>query len=323
MSHAKKVTWGVIFGLGGVFLLCLAQPSIQDPETSAEEFPVLSGLYLGQKPPGINPEIFALGIVCKGQYVLNAAFSPDGKEFFYSKMDENRSYTIMHMQEVNDRWTEPQIAPFSGRYSDADPFISPDGKTLFFPSNRPLIAGGDPAGSINIWAVNKETTGWGEPFMLESPINSDRTVEIYPSVSRNGTLYFSSDRKGGRGSADIYRSKRVNGHYLNPENLGKSINSEYREFDAYIAPDESFLIFSSSDRPDGLGRSDLYISVQKDNGKWTKAKNLGEKFNTSASEFTPMLSPDGFYFFFTSTRMGNADIFWMDARVLNAYKARK
>jgi Tol biopolymer transport system component len=113
-------------------------------------------------------------------------------------------------------------------------------------------------------------------------------------------LYFSSDRSGGKGGYDIYRSRLVQGRYAEPENLGPSINSQYGEVDNYISPDESWLIFVST-RPDGLGNSDLYISYNE-GGSWTPAKNLGAPINSSAREFCPMVSPDGRYLFFISTR---------------------
>lgn len=97
----------------------------------------------------------------------------------------------------------------------------------------------------------------------------------------------------------------MNGKYSKPENLGDEINTKYFEGDPYIAPDESFLIFTSYNRPDGLGDGDLYISFNQ-NGHWTAPKNLGAPINSSALDFCPNRSPDGKYFFFTSER-GFAD----------------
>jgi hypothetical protein len=87
--------------------------------------------------------------------------------------------------------------------------------------------------------------------------------------------------------------------------LGDAVNSQSAEIDACIAPDESFIVFASYNRPDDLGRGDLYISFNQ-NGVWTPAKNLGDKINSNAREYCPILSPDGKYFFFTSFR-GFAD----------------
>jgi hypothetical protein len=100
---------------------------------------------------------------------------------------------------------------------------------------------------------------------------------------------------------DLYRSRLVNGRYQEPENLGDAINTQFDEFEPYIAPDESFLIFMAGGRPDGLGGFDLFISYNR-NGKWTKARNLGAPINSVADELSPKITPDGKYFFWASTR---------------------
>jgi hypothetical protein len=113
-------------------------------------------------------------------------------------------------------------------------------------------------------------------------------------------LYFGSDRKGGHGQTDIYRSRLVDGKYAPPENLGSPISTAADEYEPFIAPDQDFLIFMAA-RPDGKGRSDLYLSYYRD-GKWTVPVNLGDKFNSSAAEYSPKISPDGRYFFWSSAR---------------------
>ena len=113
-------------------------------------------------------------------------------------------------------------------------------------------------------------------------------------------MYFGSDRAGGKGRTDIYRSRLVNGKYAEPENLGDAVNTQYEEFEPYISPDQKYLIFMTQ-RPDGLGGSDLYISYKRDSA-WTKAANMGDKINSTGSEYSPIVTPDGRYFFWTSTR---------------------
>ena len=302
-----------------------AAAGVLSPTGQQGDFPQhLTGPYLGQLPPGETPGIFALGIVCTGKYVLNAAFSPDHKEFFYATLDADRNYTILQMREVEGRWTRPRIAPFSGTHSEADPFIAPDGRRLFFPSNRPLSSGGEPVEDYNIWVVERTGEGWGGARPLEPPVNLPGSMEIYPTLTRDGTLYFSSDREGGRGGSDIYRSRwEQGGGFGEPENLGRTINTQDREFDAFIAADESFLIFSAYGRSDGLGQSDLYISFRQGDRRWSKPVNLGDPINSRQSEFTPIVTPDGKYFFFTSTRLGQGDIYWVEAAVLEKYRRIK
>jgi Tol biopolymer transport system component len=154
--------------------------------------------------------------------------------------------------------------------------------------------------------VEKTDKRWSEPINIGPPINS-KVDEYYVSLTKDGTIYFASNRPGGLGSFDIYRSQLVDGHYTKTENLGAAINTKYLEHDPFIAPDESYLLFTSVDRPRGFGTGDLYISSRRKDGTWSEAKNLGKTFNTSGYDFCPIVSPDGKYFFFT--RRG--DIYWV------------
>jgi WD40-like Beta Propeller Repeat len=98
-----------------------------------------------------------------------------------------------------------------------------------------------------------------------------------------------------------YRARLVDGKYATAENLGEPISTAADEYEPLIAPDESFLIFMVTGRPDSLGESDLYVSYRRD-GQWTKPENLGNKINSLRIEYSPMISPDGKRFFWTSTR---------------------
>ena len=299
-----------------IFIFLLALIFIQCTEQS--DFPVLKGPYLGQQPPGITPEIFAPGIVSTEKNEVNSVFSADGTEFYFSIFRPGKGYVIMVMREEDDGWTKPQVASFSGNYSEVDMFITHDGKQFYFISKRPLRENGPRSSGYQIWVMEREKQGWGEPRSLGPSINSGAR-QLYPTLTRNGTIYFGTNREG-FGGADIFRSQYLNGNYTEPENLGDSVNTEYDETDVFVAPDESYIIFTSVNRPDGFGSGDHYISFQRADGSWTKAKNMGKKLNTPSSEFCPMLSPDGKYFFFTSGRKGSDDIYWVDASVIEAFK---
>jgi Tol biopolymer transport system component len=250
-----------------------------------------------------EPAIFGEGIISTGQFDSHPAFTPDGKTLYFVRSTPNFNlWTILLSHFVNGKWTTPEVAPFSGQYSDADPFISADGSRFYFISNRPLTGSSTP--NLDIWMMEKTAGGWGEPKNVGAPINSPGS-EWYPTIAANGTMYFGSDREGGKGRTDIYRSRFVNGKYTEAENLGDAINTQFNEFEPLIAPDESFLIFMAGGRPDGRGGFDLYVSYNR-NGAWTKPANLGDKVNSSGNEYSPTISRDGKYFFWTSTR-GFAD----------------
>jgi len=275
------------------------------------DFPVLKGPYLGQKPPGMIPEIFAPGFVSTGRIEFGNAFSPDGGEFYFTRiLGEKNLAAIMSTKRISNRWILPQIVPFSGEYSDVDPVLSPDGKKLFFSSNRPLRRTGAQKEDYDIWVVNRTEFGWSEPVNPGFPLNSEKD-EFAPSATRDGSVYFASNREGGWGQMDFYCSGWVEGKYGKPENLGVAINTKYREGDGFISPDESFFLFSAF-VPGNLGSGDLYIALKGKHGKWIQARNLGSGINSAGNEFTPAVTADGKYLFFTSDRTSNDDIYWVD-----------
>jgi Tol biopolymer transport system component len=263
-----------------------------------------------------EPRLFAEGVISTEDDELGGTFSPDGSEFYFVKVIQYTSFPRLGLICVSryrhGQWTEPEVVSFSGRDLDFPPKVSPDGQTMYFSSSRP--APGKTARVLRIWAVDRIGDGWGEPRVLPAPINApDNSWNWAPSVTRNGTLYFTSNREGGK--SHIYRSRYINGSYAEPEKLGPEINSEFNESDPYISPDEKILIFSSSgndlgdqDRAETLkgggvlyARADLYVSTNR-NGKWSAAHHLGHSINSVADEGSPSLTPDGKYLFFASER---------------------
>lgn len=126
--------------------------------------------------------------------------------------------------------------------------------------------------------------------------------------SNEHRLFFAAERDSGKGKWDIYQADYRDGRYVNSRLLGDEINSEFYEWSPYVAPDESFLIFGSMDRPDGFGGADLYVSLRSADDKWTRAKNLGDAINSKGNEIYPILSPDGKYLFFVR----DGDVYWVD-----------
>jgi WD40-like Beta Propeller Repeat len=246
-----------------------------------------------------EPTIFGKGIISTGDSESHPAFTPDGKTLYFLKNSPAFNFwTICVSHFDNGKWSAPKVASFSGQYSDADPFITADGSKFFFISNRPVDGDGK-AKDLDIWMMTKEGANWTKPVNLGVPLNS-KGNEWYPTVAADGTLYFGSDREGGYGQTDLYRSKLIDGEYAKPENLAPPISTAADEYEPFIASDQSFLIFMA-ERPDGKGRGDLYLSHNRD-GKWTAPVSLGDKINSPAAEYSPKISPDGRYFFWSSAR---------------------
>jgi hypothetical protein len=210
--------------------------------------------------------VFEEGVISTGDYESHPAFSVTGDTLYFLKMAPDIStWTICTSIRTNNTWSSPVVAPFSGRFRDGDPFITQDGKEFYFVSNR-SFSGDSTKRDLDIWRMRKTAQGWSQPMRLPEPINS-AADEYYPTLTDQGVLYFSSERGGG--DANIYRSVPLNGSYFSVHKMGNQINSEFNEYEPFIAHDESYMIFMST-RPNGLTHGDLYFS-QRINGVWQKA----------------------------------------------------
>ena len=99
----------------------------------------------------------------------------------------------------------------------------------------------------------------------------------------------------------------------------ESLNTEHHEWDPFIAPDESYLIFCST-RPGGLGRDDLYVSFRGEDDGWSEAVHMGDEINSPRSENRPYVTLDGKYFFYTSIKRGKRDVYWVSAKYLDRFR---
>jgi len=296
---------------------------------------------LGQKPPGMTPEIFAPRIISTGHGERIAAFSPNGKEFYYALWGAPHG-VILQMNEIDGQWTKPKVASFSGRF-EGDFTMSPDGKMIVFSSNRPFDRTSKPINHHYAWFVKRTQNGWGEPKPFGPEINDREFFAGCPTIAASGNLYFFSDKVDGIGKEDIWMSQFIDEKYLEAENLGSDVNTEQYDLDPFIAPDESYLIVTYINRTVG-NNANLHISFKKKDGSWTKAISMGDEVNSPEWEYCPTVSPDGKYLFFTSTRRahkpysetpityeekikilnspgnGMGDIYWVDAKIIEELK---
>ncbi|MFD2571031.1 hypothetical protein ACFSUS_10330 [Spirosoma soli] len=274
-----------------------------------------TGPYMGQEPPGTEAKLFAPGTVSEeGRYEYGSYFSNDGKEFYYAVIVNEKPQIWVSRLEDNT-WTDPEVVLGSDKYEYNDPFLSPDGKRLFFISDRALDGQGNKK-DFDIWYVERKGDGWSDPINSGPSINTDKN-EYYMSFTTDGTMYFSSNGEGEPGNKDynIRFATYPGGQFQPSQKLGDSVNSEYYEADVFVAPDEKYVIFCG-ERPEGMGQGDLYISFKDDKGHWQKAKNMGEAINTDKYEFCPFVSSDGKYLLFSR----DGDIFWISAEVINKLK---
>ena len=230
----------------------------------------------------------------------DAALSPDGQMLIYSFKYTNQ-YVLLYTELVKGIWTKPEIMPFSGKYSDLEPCFSPCGNFLFFSSNRPVDGEGN-SKDYDLWMVKKSTDGWSSPVNLGPLVNSQYN-EFYPSISEDMTLYFCCRNDKCIGGEDLWFSEQIStDQWGEPQNLGDSINTVSNEYNAFIHPQEKYIIFTTHGWGKGFGSRDLWVSFRKDNQKWTRPKNLGVVVNTPFFEYSPSITADGMTLFFTSNK---------------------
>lgn len=242
-----------------------------------------------------GPQHFAPGVI-SSESAGGITFTPDGNTAYFSKKG---TIVVSHLK--NGQWSVPETAPFSGKYPEGDPSVSPDGSRLYYYSLRP--ATGKPTDGMypDLWYVERQGDGWSEPKSVGGGPNGEwspfslRTGT--PSQAADGTLYFFRCAHDPCRETRIVRSKPKNGRYIDYEDLGDTVNGKGGGFDLAVAPDQSFIVFCAK-RPDSLGDYDIYISYQKD-GVWSEPRNLGPKVNSMGGEISPKLSPDGKRLFFT------------------------
>jgi Tol biopolymer transport system component len=263
---------------------------------------------------------FAPGVVARADTEESMiTVSPNGREIFWGVSEMwfpmSRVSEIWTARYRNGKWTRRQRVSFSTGYSDGDPFISYDGRQIFFASLRPV---GGPRKDFELFVVDRTATGYGSPRHVGRTVSSPQD-ELYPSVAADGTLYFGSERSGVWG---IYRArKNPDGKYGEPELLPAPVNvTGSWSFNPFISRDGRTLLFTSLNRPGGLGQGDIWHAALGASGEVISVKNLGPLVNSANDDFHPTLSPDGRALFFMRRDHGsktpNADAFWISTAKL-------
>lgn len=274
------------------------------------DFPVLTGPYLGQTPPVDKALLFAPGIVSTnaGNH-SSPAFSLDGNEIYWSMRGK-----IWFTRLENEIWTRPEIVSFckDDSYAYDNPFITTDGRKMYFTSFRP---GPNSTDKENIWYVERIPTGWSDPQFVSSEVNNcDLHWSI--SVSDSGSIYFqnrsTNQEEGRRG---IYWSKVVNGEYQKPVSIGAAINTPATETCPHVAPDESYIVFTRFDETN-VKNTGIFISYKDKAGNWLPPVLVagGDK---KSGGLSPRISPDGKYLFFV-----NGGTFWKPATFIEALRPK-
>lgn len=283
--------------LSAFITLLLTFLTVSSGSHAQGEIPELKGPYLGQKPPGLIAEVFAPGIVSTEHFEVFGIFAPDLKEFYFvRKGGKYKESTLLVIEHKNDRWVESVVSPSVG-----EPAISPDGETMYL-GNR---------------YRERTNSGWSELKSLGAPFKDIPIMRLTASAA--GTYVFDEREEIGT----IWHSRLVDGKREEPKAFSKEINKGKWIAHPFIAPDESYLIWDS-EREGGYGDSDLYISFRQEDGSWGRAINMGEDINTEREDIYGSVTPDGKYLFFhTYLDEGKADIFWVDAQIIENLRRKQ
>jgi Tol biopolymer transport system component len=230
--------------------------------------------------PGSIPQVFMQEGVDTPNNESALTLSPDGHTVYLAD-----NYVIKISWKSDGKWTKPVVAPFSGKWHDWDPTLSPDGKRLIFVSNRP-IDGADQTiahKSHHLWYTDHLSGDtWSTPKRIDSPVNMEGYNDYGPSISASGTICFCSRNREGDKKMCAYYAKWLGDHYDKPRLL--ALNGTSDVYDPFIAPDEHYIIFSSD--------NNLYISFRQGD-RWSPAQDLGPQINKGNWSGDPYVSPDG------------------------------
>lgn len=260
---------------------------------------IISQVSFAQKAEMFLPELFE-----NLPNIRDFSMTKNQDEFYFTVESYAKEYSfIAYSKKINDKWSTPKAVNFSGQYKDLEPSLSPDGLKLFFASNRKKNTSSEAKKDIDIWYVTRKSLDdkWSKPKNVGQEVNTSAN-EFYPSVTNKGDLYFTAQYENSKGKEDIYVSRLVNNKYTKPTSLSSAINSEKYEFNAFIAPNENFIIFTSYGRKDDLGRGDLYISKKDKNNNWLPAEHLGTSINSKKLDYCPFVDIKNNFLYFTTNK---------------------
>jgi Tol biopolymer transport system component len=305
-----KLSWYV----GTVLVLQLTASG----EASAQVAGVHRGPYFGQPSPGTTPALFVPErFRDPGEYHSPPVFSPDGTEVYWSPMPGHGEPTTLASRVVEGAWSDQAYVDFGLDGGATEVTFSPDGRRVFFLSLERMAgeesAQGDRGVAERIWYVDRIPGGFASPRPVGGPVWRHPTHWAF-SVAAGGNLYFTSQASEVRGGADIYMAPFDGTTWGEPRPLGPGVNSGVAENCPFIAPDESYLLFTRIDQANY--NPDLFISQRLPDGSWSEAVPLPAPINSDATEIYPVVSPDGRYLFFLSWREGAGRPFWVEADFL-------
>ena len=282
-----------------VLFAAIATDSKSESEIDSKfTFPILTGPYMGQEPPGMVAEPFAPDIISRKSWDGEAIFAPGMKEFYFTKKGGKYSHrTVIGFRQENKRWTKYLEFPRNGETA-----FSPDGKRWHMAEGYKDRIG----------------DGWSERKSL-GPMFDRKDWGIMRLTASAKSTYVFDDYK----NKVIRISRLKNGERQTPKKMSSVVNTGEWTAHPFIAADESYLIWDS-EREGGFGGNDIYISYRQKDGSWGPAINMGDKVNSAREDYYPSVTPDGNYILFNrNITEGNTDIYWLDAQIIETLRPKE
>lgn len=242
-------------------------------------------------------ELLGPGVISTSLQETSATFSLDRDTVYFMRSDfGEKDDTILVSHRRGGHWSTPEVASFSGQWHDSEPAFAPDGKRLYFVSNRPPRPHAAPVQAemagrrfpgTHLWYVERQADGrWGAPLHVQGALN-DGAMIYNPSIAANGDIYFSAHRPDSGRAYQIYVARHTAHGHAAPERVDLGDVARNR-MDPAIDPGQRFLLFAG-DEGDALGRADIYIAFRRADGRWGKPEHLGGDVNSAALENAPAL----------------------------------
>lgn len=232
---------------------------------------------------------FQPGVFSTGADEGRLVFTGDGRHAYFHRSVAPGGVRIFESHLAGGAWSPPMPVSFSSGYDEEDPFVTPDGRTLYYSSFRPVPGASAPRGDADLWKVERSGAGWGAPTYVAA-VNTPSN-ELFPSLTADGTLYFNSDRPGGVGAWDIYAARARGGGFDAPQPLRGAVNTAIWEYNPSLSADGSLLAFGSLDPDPAAPYSDIFFSLRQGGagGAYLPRINAGPCVNTEQEEYHPTL----------------------------------